>query len=118
MQVDFLEACWERSIVCLLLPAHLSGVFQPLDLNFFSTLKLEYHKQVNDYQLGSEASSIPKTLLLPMVSTSMANDGLSAPHPVGMDQIWTVSVERAGDASQDHYPRTPDAAHGAGDASQ
>jgi len=35
--VEFLEACWDRNIVCIILPAHLSGVFQPLDVDFFST---------------------------------------------------------------------------------
>ncbi len=24
-QIDFLEACWDRNIVCFILPAHLSG---------------------------------------------------------------------------------------------
>ena len=59
-QIDFLEACWDRNIVCLILPAHLSGVFQPLDVNFFNPLKLAYHKQIDDYQLGSEASRVTK----------------------------------------------------------
>ena len=59
-QVGFLEACWERNIVCLILPAHLSGVFQPLDVNFFNPLKLAYHKQIDDYQLESDASRVTK----------------------------------------------------------
>ncbi len=26
-KVDFLEACWARNIVCVMLPAHLTGIF-------------------------------------------------------------------------------------------
>lgn len=47
VQVDFLEACWEHNVVCVIL-AHLSGVFQPLSIDFFNILKLNYHHQVND----------------------------------------------------------------------
>ena len=53
--VDFLEACWDRNIVCVVLPAHLSGVFQPLDVNFFNTLKHHYSSQIDKYQLGSSS---------------------------------------------------------------
>ena len=60
VQVDFLEACWARNIVCMILPAHLSGIFQPLDVNFFNPLKLAYHRQIDDYQLGSSAASVSK----------------------------------------------------------
>jgi len=35
-QVDFLEACWARDIIPIILPANLSGIFQPLDVNFFT----------------------------------------------------------------------------------
>ena len=62
VQVSFLQACWDRNIVCLILPAHLSGVFQPLDVNFFNPLKLAYHRQVDEYQLGSNATRVPKAL--------------------------------------------------------
>jgi hypothetical protein len=59
-QVDFLEACWSRDIIPIILPANLSGIFQPLDVNFFNTLKLAYHHQVDDFQLGSSVPSVPK----------------------------------------------------------
>ena len=60
VQVDFLEECWARNIVCLVLPANLSSVFQPLDVDLFNTLKLRYHDQVDEYQLGSAATRAPK----------------------------------------------------------
>ena len=60
VQVSFLEACWSRNIVCVVLPAHLSGIFQPLDVDFFNTLKLRYHQQLDDYQLGSSAPRVSK----------------------------------------------------------
>ena len=60
VQVSFLEACWDRNIVCLILPANMSNIFQPLDVDFFNTLKLAFHQQVDDYQLGSNAPSVPK----------------------------------------------------------
>lgn len=59
-QVDFLEACWARDIIPIILPANLSSIFQPLDVNFFNTLKLAYHQQVDDFQLGSTAPGVPK----------------------------------------------------------
>jgi hypothetical protein len=49
VQVDFLEECWARKIVCIILPTHMSGVYQPLDVNFFNTLKLKFHKLVDNY---------------------------------------------------------------------
>ncbi|EIW70990.1 hypothetical protein TREMEDRAFT_26974 [Tremella mesenterica DSM 1558] len=61
-QVDFLEACWSHNIVCIILPANLTSVFQPLDVNFFVRLKQEYENQISDYQLGTDAASIPKDL--------------------------------------------------------
>lgn len=60
VQASFLQACWDRNIVCLILPAHLTGIFQPLDVNFFNTLKLAYHRQVDEYQLGSTAERASK----------------------------------------------------------
>ena len=60
VQATFLQACWDRNIVCLILPAHLTDIFQPLDVNFFNTLKLEDHRQVDEYQLGSTAERVSK----------------------------------------------------------
>ena len=60
VQVSFLEACWERDIVCLILPANMSNIFQPLDVDFFNLLKSAYHRQVDEYQLGSMAGRVTK----------------------------------------------------------
>lgn len=60
-QVSFLEACWDRNIVCVILPAHMSNIFRPLDVDFFNTLKLAHHQQVDSYQLSSTAASVPKS---------------------------------------------------------
>lgn len=51
-KVDFLEACWARNIVVILLLAKMSGRFQPLDVDFFNTLEAAYHGQMDAYQLG------------------------------------------------------------------
>ena len=59
--VDFLDACWDQQIVCIILPANMSSVFQPLDVNFFAHVKREYHQQIDNYQLGSTALSVPKS---------------------------------------------------------
>ena len=58
--VDFIQACWDRNIVCIILPANLRAVSQPLDVDFFNHLKLAYHAQVDKYQMGSGSISVPK----------------------------------------------------------
>jgi len=63
VQVEFLEACWRSNIMCVVLPAHLSGIFQPQDVGFFNLLKLAYHRHVDDYQLGLTASRATKPML-------------------------------------------------------
>lgn len=59
-KVDFLEACWARNIVVIPLPAKMSGRFQPLDVDFFNTLKAAYHRQLDEYQLGSSLRGVAK----------------------------------------------------------
>lgn len=54
IKVDFLEACLERSIFCMILPAHTSDTFQPLDVQFLNTLKLYYTQQIEDLHLGAQ----------------------------------------------------------------
>jgi len=51
----------------------MSNLFQPLDVDFFNTLKLAYHKVVDDYQLGFIAGSVPKTLLYQWPQRSSAS---------------------------------------------
>ena len=59
-RVTFLEACWERNIICVLLPAHLSGRLQPLDVDFFNTLKKNYHYEQEAFQLGGVGAEVDK----------------------------------------------------------
>ena len=59
--VELLEVCWAANIVLIILPANLSAVFQPLDVDFFGIVKAEYSRQISDYQLGSGAVSVPKS---------------------------------------------------------
>ena len=35
--VNFLKTCWDCHIVCIILPANLSAIFQLLDVDFFIT---------------------------------------------------------------------------------
>lgn len=60
INVDFLEDCWARNIVCIILPAHMTNIFQPLDVDFYNQLKDAYSSQVDEFQQGSTASSAPK----------------------------------------------------------
>jgi hypothetical protein len=55
--VEFLEACWDRNIVCVVLPSSMSSMFKPLDVNFFNSLNAAYETQVHQYQLGSTAGA-------------------------------------------------------------
>lgn len=56
VQVEFIEACQERNIVLIILPAHMSHRFQPLDVRFFNQLKAKYHEQLEDFQIAHETS--------------------------------------------------------------
>jgi hypothetical protein len=58
--IEFIEEAWARNIVCIILPAHMSSIYQPLDVDFFGPLKLRYNTMVSDYQLGSDVSRLPK----------------------------------------------------------
>jgi len=60
--VRMIQACWEVGIVLLFLPANLSAVFQPLDVQFFRTLKGHYDNELHDHMLGSNASAAIKGL--------------------------------------------------------
>ena len=60
IQVEFLEACWDRNIVCVVPPSNMSSIFQPLDVNFFNSLKSAYEIQIHKYQLGSTAGGASK----------------------------------------------------------
>ena len=60
LNVDFLEACWDRDIDLLVLPPNLTSRYQPLDMNFFATLKLRYNQRIDDFQLGFEGNGAAK----------------------------------------------------------
>jgi hypothetical protein len=66
IKVDFLEACWARGIACLILPAHLSGVLQPLDVNFFNPLKAAQNaiqeKEIKGLQAAQDLSRATRSL--------------------------------------------------------
>ena len=72
VQVEFLELALARNIVCLLLPAHMSGKYQPLDVGFFQPLKHAYHKLVFNYQLGSETTRVTKAFFHPWFQQAWA----------------------------------------------
>lgn len=60
----------------LILPANMSNIFQPLNVDFFNTLKLACHQQVDNYQLESTAASVPKAFFYPWLQrawTTTAN---------------------------------------------
>ena len=56
VEVDFLDACLEHNILVIILPAHLSHRYQPLDVAFFNLLKANYHKEIQDFTIGAQYS--------------------------------------------------------------
>ncbi|EIW65511.1 hypothetical protein TREMEDRAFT_36178 [Tremella mesenterica DSM 1558] len=60
VQLDFLESCWSRNIVPIILPANMSSEFQRLDVNFFGPLKNAYKRHLHKYLLGNTSPSISK----------------------------------------------------------
>ena len=82
--VKFLQACWDRRIVCIILPANLSAIFQPLDVDFFNHLKLAYHAQVDKYQMGSGSVRVPKGFFYRWHQRAWAK----AAHPRQIRSAW------------------------------
>ncbi|EIW70838.1 hypothetical protein TREMEDRAFT_28837, partial [Tremella mesenterica DSM 1558] len=64
-KVDFLEACWAKNIVCIILPANMTDKFQPLDVDFFKPLKDAYFRHLNNYQLGGSMLNAVKGMFWP-----------------------------------------------------
>ena len=62
IKVDFLDACWDRNITCLIFPPHMTSILQPLDVDFFNQLKMAYHRQYDAHILGSASNSVSKGL--------------------------------------------------------
>ncbi|KAE8542212.1 hypothetical protein D1P53_001697 [Cryptococcus gattii VGV] len=44
----------------MILPAHLTGRFQPLDVDFFNHLKYAHHQQLDDFQIGCGGQRVLK----------------------------------------------------------
>ena len=53
VRVKCIEECLKRNIICIVLPAHLSHRYQPLDVTFFNTLKSKYHSQMENHYFGA-----------------------------------------------------------------
>lgn len=111
VKVAFLEACWERRIVVVILPANMSGRFQPLDVNFFNTLKLHYHRQLTDYQLGSSLIRAAKGMFWTWhgkawAETAKPRQIRSAWEKAG---LWPLSAEKMGvvESREPTEPLTP-----------
>lgn len=62
LQVEFLEACWPRNIACLILPANMTSILQPLDVAFFNQLKMSYHSQSAQHLLHTRSITLSKGL--------------------------------------------------------
>jgi len=62
VKVDFLHACWARDISCLILPANMSSILQPLDVAFFNQLKMSYHSKCKQHLLHTRSTTLAKGL--------------------------------------------------------
>jgi len=62
LKVELLEACWDRGIAFLILPANLTAIFQPLDVDFFNQLKMAYHRHSEEHIFNSASTSASKGL--------------------------------------------------------
>lgn len=60
--VEFLDACWDRHITALILPANMASILQPLDVNFFNQLKTACHQQYNAHTFGSASDLVSRGL--------------------------------------------------------
>jgi hypothetical protein len=47
-----------KYIICVL-PANLSAILQPLDVDFFNSINIAYDKQLDEYMLGNGVNPIP-----------------------------------------------------------
>jgi hypothetical protein len=65
ISVEFLEAAWQANISICVLPANLSAILQPLDVDFFNPLKMAYHKRLDNYMLGNGTNPVPRGAFWP-----------------------------------------------------
>ena len=62
VQLDFLDSCWSRGTDCVILPANMTSIFQPLDVALFNQLKLAYNPTVQAHLLHSSSTLLSKGL--------------------------------------------------------
>ena len=58
VQVSFLDCCCERSINCLILPANMTSIFQPLNVASFNQLKSACHSKAQAHLLSFNSTSL------------------------------------------------------------
>jgi len=105
-----------RDIVLLFLPANFSAVFQPLDVQFFRTLKGYYDNELHVHMLESNASAAlkglfyrwfqvawTKTIILHQITTAWRQAGLWPIHRAVMRAVTPLCTGRA----QPNAPMTP-----------
>ena len=59
-KVDFLKACWARNIVCVMPPAHLTGIFQPLDVDSSTNRRASFTSTLMPTHLGYLLPALPR----------------------------------------------------------
>ena len=56
--------CYLNNVYLLFLLAHTSHILQPLDLNYFSSIKIVYRRLTNDYITLSDTTKVRKVAFL------------------------------------------------------
>ena len=57
---DFTAECWEHKVRPFYFPPHATHLLQPLDLSFFSPLKVRYRRIINDLSELDDAAPVKK----------------------------------------------------------
>ena len=92
VQVNSLDSCWARGFDCVILPANMTSIFQPLDVAFFNQLKSAYHSKVQSHLLNSKSTLLSKGLFLEVASASMKGDGFQQEYMACMEEIRSVAA--------------------------
>ena len=56
VRVEFMEKCLERNIYLIVIPAHMSQRYQPLDVTFFNVLKMKYHEEMTNFMISAQST--------------------------------------------------------------
>ena len=122
VKVEFLEACWDRNIVVVIIPANASGFLQPLDVGFFGPLKtrvfglLDDHRQALDNDPPAKGvfwrfhqQAWKETAMGRSIRSSWRKAGLWPLSSAAMGLRDTITPPRELQPSQDivSTPRTP-----------